>query len=61
MLKQHNMFTHRIDLITDENDSRAKIALEMYRLQDQAGKVVGAHAPKVKSKPQPKEQINLFS
>jgi hypothetical protein len=61
MLKQHNMFTNRIDLITDENDSRAKIALEMYKLQEQAGRITGAHAPKIKAqKPRRPEQTKLF-
>ncbi len=54
------MFTNRIDLITDENDSRARIALELYKLQEQAGRVTGAHAPRVKAKPVRPEQTKLF-
>ena len=61
MLKQHNIFTGKVDLLTDPNDSRAKIALEMYRLDGLAGKVYEAQAVKPKQgKPERPEQTKLF-
>lgn len=61
MIKQHNIFSGKVDLITDPSDNRAKVALALYALQEQAGRVIGAQAPRVKPMPKRDEQqISMF-
>jgi hypothetical protein len=61
MLKQHNMFSGKVDLLTDPTDKRAQIALTLYSLDGLAGKVYGAQAVKPKQgKPERPEQTKLF-
>lgn len=61
MVKQHNIFSGKVDLLTDPSDNRAKIALAMYELQNQAGKIYGAQTPTPKKvKQAPRNQTGLF-
>jgi hypothetical protein len=61
MIKQRNLFTGKIDLITDPDDNRAKIAIALYELQSQAGKIYGSHAPKARpQKEKNTHQTKLF-
>lgn len=60
MVKQHNLFSGKVDLLTDPSDKRAQIALAMYALQEQAGKIYGAQAPKPKAKQAARNQERLF-
>jgi hypothetical protein len=61
MVKQRNIFTGKIDILTDPSDERGAVAMALYQLGSEAGKVVKSQGQKVpKPEPQTRNQINLF-
>lgn len=60
MVKQRNIFSGKVDILTDPGDDRAKVALEYHALGSQAGRLVRTNARPQAPKVEVQNQVSLF-
>lgn len=60
MVKQRNIFTGKVDILTDPGDDRAKVALEYHALGSQAGRLVKSNQRMTVPKVEVRNQVTLF-
>jgi len=59
MVKQRNIFTGKVDILTDPSDSREQVARALHALGSEGGKIVKSQGQKAR-RPEITEQIRLF-
>jgi len=61
MVKQRNIFTGKVDILTDPSDSREQVARALHALGSEAGKIVKSQGQKVPARPaEIRNQVGLF-
>jgi hypothetical protein len=61
MVKQRNIFTGKIDILTDPSDERGAVAMALHQLGSEAGKIVKSQGQKARRpEPEAANQVNLF-
>ena len=62
MVKQRNIFTGKVDILTDAGDDQGKVQLAYHalRLTGEAGRIVKARQAVTAQAPKVGNQVNLF-
>jgi len=51
MVKQRNIFTGKVDILTDPSDSREQVARALHALGSEGGKIVKSQGQKAPARP----------
>lgn len=59
-VKQRNIFTGKVDILTDPGDDRGKVALAFHELGSQAGRLVKSNQRTIARPEKVENQVSLF-
>jgi hypothetical protein len=61
MVKQRNIFTGKVDILTDPNDNREQVARALHELGSEGGRIIKTEGQRVPvAAPKIQNQIRLF-